>query len=149
MLYNKKASKSDNRGGEPKGLRRGKSGLPRAGIVGNAHRRRLQSQCNRDIPPVFFIWARVERRGKSSPAGRGLSGHVNLIPEQHRTEENRSARPASQRWLKRFGNETLRQMIVEYRTRLTDLLENFTIKTRWDIYWPTAFFIKLFVVFAI
>ena len=60
-------------------------------IVGNAHRRRLQGQCNREIPPRFGA-VRVERRGKSSPTLRVTAGSCKPYPKQHRIR-GRLARP--------------------------------------------------------
>jgi len=93
----------------PKGGSRGKSGLHRARITGNARRRRLQEKCNRDIPPRLNGGARVERRGKSSPAGWEQSGAVNSI--RSNTAEGTLACPAVPgRWLEPVGNGRRRQM---------------------------------------
>ena len=47
-------------------------------IAVNGSRRRLQGECNRNIPHCFYS-VRVERRGKSSPRGRRLFLSVNPI----------------------------------------------------------------------
>ncbi len=69
---------------------------------------------------------RVERRGKSSPAGMEVFSAVNSIRSNTVEGTDRPARPSPRRWLERAGNGTPRQMAVQDRTRLTDLLVNYT-----------------------
>ena len=61
----------------PKG-REGKSGHRRARMPANGRWRRLQGECNREIPPGETP-VRVERCGKSAPAAWRLRRHVNPI----------------------------------------------------------------------
>ena len=71
-------------------LRMRKVRASQGGIAANGSRRRLQGKCNREIPPVFP--ARVERRGKSSPAARRRAGHAN--PIRSNTAPRAKRRPA-------------------------------------------------------
>ena len=52
-------------------------------------------------------WVRVERRGKSSPAGAEVSGAVNSI-RSNTVEGNMTGPVSPGRWLERAGNGTPR-----------------------------------------
>ncbi len=57
----------------PQGMRKVRA--PQGRVPANGWWRRLQGECNREIPPGFP--ARVERCGKSAPAAWQLVRHVN------------------------------------------------------------------------
>ena len=68
---------------------------PQGRVPDNVRRRRLQGQCNRDIPPRLCA-VRLERRGKSSPAGRVTVPSCKPHPVQ---DWNGSACAFAQKWL--------------------------------------------------
>ena len=126
QCYNKQTSKPDSRVYKAKACPRGKSGLHRARITGNARRRRLQEKCNRDIPPGGNCRpVRVEKWGKSPLAGWEQSGPVNSIRSNTVGGQAQCAKVSPTvlgRWLEPSGNAGPRQMTVQYRTRLIGLL---------------------------
>ena len=64
----------------------------------------------------------MEKCGKSALAGWEQSGPVNSIRSNTVGGHDGSARPVPRRWLESAGNGRPRQMAVQYRTRLIDLL---------------------------
>lgn len=87
------ASKTDGRPSSRDAGRKVRA--PQGRVPGNTRWRRLQGKCNRKIPPVARR-VRMERRGKSSPAGRVTVPSCKPHPVQ---DWNGSACAFAQKWL--------------------------------------------------
>ena len=106
-----------------KGMRKVRA--PQGRVLANDQSRWLEGKCNRKLPPTMLV--RMKRRGKSSPSCRWLREPC----KPHLVQENATISSLLvAKSLERIGNSTSRQMIIKYRTRLTDHL---------------AFFMQIFV----